>query len=59
MVDKYNNTYHTTIKMNCADLKWSTYFDPNIKIMIKILNLELVIFLEYQNIKIFLRNLIL
>ena len=26
-VDKYNNTYHKTIKMNSADINSSMYFD--------------------------------
>ena len=29
IVDKYNNTYHSTIKMKPADVKSSTYIDPN------------------------------
>ena len=27
MVDEYNNTYHTTIKMKPVDIKDNTYFD--------------------------------
>ena len=27
IVNKYNNTYHSTIKMNPVDLKSSTYID--------------------------------
>ena len=27
IVNKYNNTYHSTIKMKPADVKSSTYFD--------------------------------
>ena len=40
IVNKYNNTYHSTLKMK------------------KILSLKLVILLEYQNIKIFLKKVI-
>ena len=29
MVDKYNNTYHNTIKMKPVDVKSSTYIDSN------------------------------
>ena len=56
MVNKCNNTYHNTIKMKPADIKSSTYIDSSKKIMIKTLNLKLVIFLEYQNIKNFLQK---
>ena len=46
IVNKYNNTYHGTNKMKPVD----------IKSMIKILNLKLVILLEYQNMIIFLQK---
>ena len=52
IVNKYNNIYHSTIKMKPVDVKLSTY--PVKKLMIKILNLKLVTLLQYQNIKIFL-----
>ena len=29
IVDKYNNTYHSTIKVNSADVKPSTYIDSS------------------------------
>ena len=29
LVDKYNNTYHRTIKMKVADVKSSTYIDSS------------------------------
>ena len=32
-VNKYNNTYHRTIKMKPFDVKSSTYIDFNEKIM--------------------------
>ena len=52
IVNKYNNTYHRTIKMKLVDVKSSMYIAPRLEIiMIKILNLKLVILLEYQNIK--------
>ena len=54
IVNKYKNTYHCTIKMKPVDVKPSTYID--IKLIIKILNLKLVILLEYQNIKTFLQK---
>ena len=46
IVNKYNNTYHGTNKMKPVD----------IKSMIKILNLKLVILLEYQNMIIYLQK---
>ena len=54
IVNKSNNTYHSTIKMKPVDVKSSTYFDSSKENMGKTLNLKLVILLEYQNIKIFL-----
>ena len=57
IVNKYDNTYYSTIKMKPADVKSSTYIDSYIKeIKQKILNLKLVILLEYQNIKTFLQK---
>ena len=49
-VNKYNNTYHSTIKMKPAILTLVN------KLIIKVLNLKLVILLEYQNIKTFLQK---
>ena len=46
IVIKYNNTYHSKIKMKPADVKNNMYIDfdkENNKIIIKILNLKLVI----------------
>ena len=54
VINKYNNTNHSTIKMKPVDVKSSTYI-----ITTKILNLKLVILLEYQNIKTLLQNVIL
>ena len=56
IVNKYNNTYHRTIKMKPVDVKSSTYIDSSNNLMIKILNLKLVILLEYQNITNFLQK---
>ena len=49
IVNKYNNTYHRTIKMKPVDVKTNKYIDkdPEVKV---------VILLEYQNIKIFLEK---
>ena len=44
MVDKYNNTFHSKIKMKPINVNSSTYIDFNKKKIIrKILNLKLVI----------------
>ena len=48
IVNKCNNI-HQYVKSN-------TYIKPSKKLMIKILNSKLVIFLEYQNIKLFLQE---
>ena len=37
IVNKYNNTYHRTIKMKAADVKDNTYIDFSKNLMIKIL----------------------
>ena len=51
IVTKYNNTYCRPTKMKPVDVKPSTYIYSSKNLMVKILNLELVILLEYQNIK--------
>ena len=51
IVDKYNATYHSTIKMKPVDVKLSTYIDSSKEINNKDLNLTLVVLIEYQNIK--------
>ena len=56
IVDKYNNTYRSTIKMKPVDVKPNTYIDSSKKLMIKTQNLKLVISIEYQNIKTFLQK---
>ena len=48
IVNKYNNAYHRTTKMNIHILNLMK------KVMTKILNLKLVIMLEYQNTKTFI-----
>ena len=53
IVNKYNSTYHSKIKMKPVNVKSNTYINSTKKLMTKILNLELVVLLEYQNIKIF------
>ena len=53
-VKKYNNTVHRTTKMKPIDVKSHSYsYIMNI-LMKKILNLNLVIMLEYQNTQKFL-----
>ena len=44
IINKYNNAYHTTIKMKPVDVKSDIYIDSGLKkLIIKILNLKLVI----------------
>ena len=43
IVNEYNNTYHTTIKMKPVNVKDDVYIDFKKKLMVKILNLKLVI----------------
>ena len=38
IIDKYNNTYHRTIKMKPTDAKTSAYINVALKISIKIIN---------------------
>ena len=54
IVNKYNNTYHTTIKMKPIDVKIIRTLILIKKLIIKILNLKLVITLEFQSIKTYL-----
>ena len=56
IVNKYNNTYHSTIKVKPVDVKSNTLLTLVKKLMMKILNLILMILLEYQNIKVFLQS---
>ena len=56
MVNKYNNTYHRTIKMKPVDVKSNTYINPSKEINDK--DPKLVILLKYQNIKTFLQKAI-
>ena len=51
IINKYSNTYHKKNKMKVDDVKSSTYIDSSKEINDKVLNLKLVILLEYQNIK--------
>ena len=43
IVNKYNNTYHSTIQMKPVDVRLNTHIDFDKKITKKILNLKLVI----------------
>ena len=56
IVKKYNNTYHTSIKMKPVDVKDDTYIDSKKKLIIKVLNSKLVIMWEFQNEKIFFQQ---
>ena len=54
IVDKYNNTVHRTIKIKPIEVTNDYYAKYNKIPNKKILNLKLVIMLEFQNIKTFL-----
>ena len=54
IVDKYNNTFHSTTKMKPVDVKSNIYIDSSKEINNKDPNLKLVIMLEYQKAKRFL-----
>ena len=54
MVNKYHIAYHSTIKMKPNDVRSNNILTLVKTILIKILNLKLVMLLEYQNIYIFL-----
>ena len=50
IVNKYNNTYHSTIKIKPVGVKSNTYINSSDKINdedMKIVNLKLVILIEY------------
>ena len=53
IVNKYNNTYHSTIKMRTDDINQNQAHILTLvkRLMMKILNLKLMILIEYQNIK--------
>ena len=54
MINKYHIAYHSTIKMKPNDVRSNNILTLVKTILIKILNLKLVMLLEYQNINIFL-----
>ena len=54
IVNKYDNTVHKTIKMKPIDVTTDSYAEYNEGSNKKILNLKLVIMLEFQNTKTFL-----
>ena len=60
IVKKCNNTCHSIIKMNSVDVKKKIQILTLVKrLMIKILNLNLLMLLEYQNGKPFLKKVTL
>ena len=54
IVDKYNNTVHKTIKMKPIEDTNDYYAEYNEVVNKKILDLKLVVILEFLNIKTFL-----
>ena len=59
IVNKYNNTFHSAIKMKPANVTINTYIDFDKKNIKEDLNLKLVIMLKYQNTKTFLQKVTL
>ena len=53
-VNRYDNTVHKTIKMKPIEVTSDSYAEYNEDLNKKILNLRLVIMLEFQSIKTFL-----
>ena len=43
IVNKYNNTYHRTIKIKPVDVKDNTYINTDREVITEIINLKLVI----------------
>ena len=56
IVNKYNNTYHSTIKTRPVDVESDIYTDFDKNITKKMLSLKLMIMLKYQTIKTFLQT---
>ena len=56
IVNKYKDIYHSTTKMKPVDLNETHILTLVNKLIIKILNLKLLILIEYQNIKILLQK---
>ena len=60
IVNKYNNTYHRTIKMKPVHVKSSIYIELNKENNKQVINLKLIIMnitmQEHQNIKILLQK---
>ena len=56
IVNKYNNTYQRTIKINPIDVKSNTCINSSKKLIKKILTLKLAILLECQYINTLLRK---
>ena len=54
IVNKYNNTIHRTIKMKPIDVTGDSYVEYNDDFNKKVLNLKLVIMLEFLSTKVFL-----
>ena len=56
IVNKYNNTYHITIKMKLVDVKSSTFINSSKEINDEVPKLKISDLLKYQNIKTFLQK---
>ena len=56
IVNKYNNIYNSINKMKLVDLNQINILTLVKKLLMKILNLKLVILLEYHNLRTFSKN---
>ena len=59
IVNKYSNTYHSTIKMEPVNIKANTYLDSSKEINNKDPKFNIFILLKYQNVKMILQKITL
>ena len=55
-INKFTNTYHSTIKVKPVDVKSNTYINSDKEIDSKDLNYKIGNITEYQNMKLFLKK---
>ena len=56
MMNKYNNTYHSTIKMKPLEVSSGPYIGFDIENNVKIRHLKIMILEQYQKMKTFLQK---
>ena len=59
IVNKYSNTYHSTIEMEPVNIKANTYLDSSKEINNKDPKFNIFILLKYQNVKMILQKITL